>query len=391
MKLIFDLTKTQPINGAKFHGGGKYGEIVFKALIKKSPNIIAYYNSKNWLNPLIKSACSDYNILMIDCNNLTLKTAAKEHKAVIYSPILEKDISIIGEDITYIATIHGLRVLEMPFDKYKVAYKETKFSFPYHFHYQWKAKSEFNSARERYRKILKQNNLHFITVSEHSKGSLLSFIPSLKEEQLQVFYSPSTIESSLATSIEKNREKYYLLVSGNRWIKNSIRALKAFDEIFSERPNFEGKVIVTGIKQPKILQKQIKNHSRFEFLDYVEESMLRSLYRDAYLFVYPSLNEGFGYPPLEAMAQGTPVIASAIASIPEVCGEAALYFNPLITSEIKMRILQMENENTRKRFMSKALNQSNVIQKKQQEDLDRFSEYLLSFIQKNDTITKNSK
>jgi glycosyltransferase involved in cell wall biosynthesis len=382
MKLIFDLTKTQPIGDSKFHGGGKYGEIVFKALIKKTSNIIAYYNSAKWLNPIIKEACSKYNILMLDSALLTLKDAAEEHNAVIYSPIIEKDISLIGDEIIYIATIHGLRALEMPFDKYKVAYKETKLSLLYHFYYQWKAKREFISERKRYRKTVKQNNLHFITVSEHSKGSLLSFIPSLKEEQLQVFYSPSTIESSLATSIEKNREKYYLLVSGNRWIKNSIRALKAFDEIFSERPNSEGKVIITGIKQPKILQKYIKNYSRFEFLDYVDESILNSLYRDAYLFVYPSLNEGFGYPPLEAMAEGTPVIASAIASIPEVCGDAALYFNPFLTSEIKMRILQMESKEVRDEFIKKGIERSSLIRKKQDDDLESLVHQLISFIKK---------
>jgi glycosyltransferase involved in cell wall biosynthesis len=171
-------------------------------------------------------------------------------------------------------------------------------------------------------------------------------------------------------------------VSGNRWIKNSIRALKAFDEIFSERPNSEGKVIITGIKQPKILQKYIKNYSRFEFLDYVDESILNSLYRDAYLFVYPSLNEGFGYPPLEAMAEGTPVIASAIASIPEVCGDAALYFNPFLTSEIKMRILQMESKEVRDEFIKKGIERSSLIRKKQDDDLESLVHQLISFIKK---------
>jgi hypothetical protein len=138
MKLIFDLTKTQPIGDSKFHGGGKYGEIVFKALIKKTSNIIAYYNSAKWLNPIIKEACSKYNILMLDSALLTLKDAAEEHNAVIYSPIIEKDISLIGDEIIYIATIHGLRALEMPFDKYKVAYKETKLSLLYHFYFRKK-------------------------------------------------------------------------------------------------------------------------------------------------------------------------------------------------------------------------------------------------------------
>jgi glycosyltransferase involved in cell wall biosynthesis len=66
---------------------------------------------------------------------------------------------------------------------------------------------------------------------------------------------------------------------------------------------------------------------------------LELLYQNAYVFLYPTLNEGFGYPPLESMKHGTPVICSAITSTTEVCGDAVLYFNPFSVDEMKNRIL----------------------------------------------------
>lgn len=65
-----------------------------------------------------------------------------------------------------------------------------------------------------------------------------------------------------------------------------------------------------------------------KLLGYVSDQALRALYENAAAFVYPSLYEGFGIPPLEAMALGCPVLASRAAAIPETCGDAALYFSP---------------------------------------------------------------
>lgn len=59
------------------------------------------------------------------------------------------------------------------------------------------------------------------------------------------------------------------------------------------------------------------------------------------MFVYPSLNEGFGYPPLEAMRYGVPVIASPYSSITETCGGGALYFNPTSIEEIMNRMMMV--------------------------------------------------
>lgn len=71
------------------------------------------------------------------------------------------------------------------------------------------------------------------------------------------------------------------------------------------------------------------------------DSVLGSLYKQAHAFVYPSFYEGFGLPPLEAMAQGCPVASSSTSSMPEVVGDAAVLFDPADTEDIRAAIEQV--------------------------------------------------
>jgi glycosyltransferase involved in cell wall biosynthesis len=73
---------------------------------------------------------------------------------------------------------------------------------------------------------------------------------------------------------------------------------------------------------------QLKLHKHVRFLGYIPDETLAVLYRSAEVFVFPSLYEGFGLPPLEAMASGTPVVTSNTSSMPEVTGGAAVLVDP---------------------------------------------------------------
>lgn len=93
-------------------------------------------------------------------------------------------------------------------------------------------------------------------------------------------------------------------------------------------------------------------------LGYVSDAELRALYENAGVFVFPSLYEGFGLPPLEAMSLGCPVIASRAASMPEVCGDGAVYFEPHDDGELA-RLIQrlMSSEDERRAWADKGLAQ----------------------------------
>jgi glycosyltransferase involved in cell wall biosynthesis len=168
------------------------------------------------------------------------------------------------------------------------------------------------------------------------------------------------------------------MVSGARPEKNNLRAIKALDYLFSNGYLDDLNVKITGVKSGDIYRYKIKNIERFDFLGFVSDEELEQLYHDAYCLVYPSLNEGFGYPPVEAMHYGVPVLASPFTSITEVCADAAIYFNPFSIEEIMGRILFIMNENVRKLYSTKALEQYKKIHLKQEEDLNKLVDYIFS-------------
>lgn len=125
--------------------------------------------------------------------------------------------------------------------------------------------------------------------------------------------------------------RYALAVGSMAMHKNFRFLLDAFSKIRS--PSFE--LAVVGGANNKIFgAADLDEAGCVKRLGYVSDGELRALYENAMCFVFPSVYEGFGIPPLEAMVCGCPVLASNAASIPEVCGEAALYFNPRKTWEL---------------------------------------------------------
>jgi glycosyltransferase involved in cell wall biosynthesis len=114
--------------------------------------------------------------------------------------------------------------------------------------------------------------------------------------------------------------------------KNLVRLIAAFARL--RRTGFdELKLLIIGDEISKLpaLRRAVhehKLHKHVRFLGYVPDETLAILYRLAAVFVFPSLYEGFGLPPLEAMASGTPVVTSNVSSLPEVAGDAAILIDP---------------------------------------------------------------
>lgn len=100
--------------------------------------------------------------------------------------------------------------------------------------------------------------------------------------------------------------------------------------------------LVAGASNSRIFAgTPVEGASRLRYLGYVSDSELKALYQRAVCFVYPSLYEGFGLPPLEAMACGCPVIVSRAASLPGVCGDAALYCDPHDPADLARQIRRL--------------------------------------------------
>lgn len=139
-------------------------------------------------------------------------------------------------------------------------------------------------------------------------------------------------EATRAARTRPNSERYILYVGNLFPHKNLGRLLEAFSVVAGRHAC---KLVVAGAQDPryypalKARAVALALEGRVVFLDYVPAEELPALYANAALGVWPSLYEGFGLPPLEAMACGTPVIVSNAGSLPEVVGEAGLLVDPL--------------------------------------------------------------
>ena len=372
-KILFDLFVCQPNRESKYHGGGIYGCIVFKELCRLSKkNIVAYFDTSRFLVNDVLELINNENISFVDASQYSITDAYDMMECnMLYTPLYSTrhDIIIKRGEPVYL-TIHGIRALEMLTDRDEPNYART-----------WMEKikayiklSSFGSIiwRKYYRKydiVLNSNNVRVITVSEHSKHSIKSYFPQINMSNISVFYSPSTAIEGYERFINDYKEKYYLIISANRWLKNAGRAIQSIDSLLDFNPSICDKVKVLGLKKDTKVYKRIRNKDKFEILGYQNQEDLEELYAGAYAFIYPTLNEGFGYPPLEAMKYGTPVVSSPFSSIPEICGDAVLYANPYSIHEISNRILQLEDREIYSKFKVASVNKYKSIVEKQNIDL----------------------
>ena len=100
--------------------------------------------------------------------------------------------------------------------------------------------------------------------------------------------------------------------------------------------------------------KRLVEGGEARILGFVPDTLLPALYRRAMALVYPSLYEGFGLPPVEAMATGCPVLVSNVTAMPEVCGDAALYCDPLDVSSIRDGMLRLAEDAELRNRLSQA-------------------------------------
>lgn len=190
-----------------------------------------------------------------------------------------------------------------------------------------------------------------IAISDYTKSRIMNYV-DVDESKIVVikngvedrFFLKSTEEIIYNTLLKykiKTR-RYILSVSSIEPRKNIKTLLNAWGKIQTQLDDDVWLVLV-GKKNPKIFADAgISNiPARVHFTGFVDDADLPILYQGAHLFTYISLYEGFGLPPLEAMAAGVPVITSNTTSIPEVVADKAIKVNPLSVDEVADNILYM--------------------------------------------------
>jgi len=185
-----------------------------------------------------------------------------------------------------------------------------------------------------------------LTVSQASKQDIVHYL-GVPPEKVEVIYN--ALDERLATppteaDMARVRERYqlaapFILYTGNiKPHKNIDRLIEAY-AIMRRKGVVDAKLLIIGddISKYPNLRRLIHRHQlhpHVRFFGFVSDDMLAILYRLATVFVFPSLYEGFGLPPLEAMAGGAPVITSNVSSLPEVVGDAAVLIDPLDASAL---------------------------------------------------------
>lgn len=233
-----------------------------------------------------------------------------------------------------------------------------------------------------------KNSQKVITISNKSKEEIVEYCGIDKNKIAVTYLAVDSKKYNIGvrnqsanwqTKIENFKEKYgicgeYLLYTG-MWKKhkNIQRMLSAFERYAADQKieNLSLQLVLVGKRdanEPEVLTEinRINNSykykaackSLFVTTGFVDEEELPIAYAGAIAYIIPSLSEGFGLPPLEAMACGTPVISSNESCMPEILGDAAYYFDPYKTNDIEAAIEKiLEDKKLREELIEKGLKQ----------------------------------
>lgn len=276
------------------------------------------------------------------------------------------DIYSIKEQIQYPFVVPKCDILWCPhFNVPMFSVKANKIVATIHDVYHLSNNASISYVKKNYAKVLFQNAVRkskmIFTVSEFSKSEILKYT-NANSEKLKVVYcgvNKLQFANPKKESNLKLPENYILYVGNIKPHKNLIVLLKAYAS-FSEEFRLKYPLVFVGKKEGFLTEdNQIQNfiisnnlQKHITFTGYIEDSEIPKIYHEARLFVFLSLYEGFGLPILEALASQTKVISSNAASLPEVGGEAVLYFDPNNYLELAEIIKNNIEDSSTKEFLS---------------------------------------
>lgn len=250
--------------------------------------------------------------------------------------------------VKFVVTIHDLILTKFP------TLRATTLHPLFYRFKNWSYKKVIWQALRRAKKI--------ITVSEFTRQDIVSQF-NIKEDKIEVTYegvanlakgNDSLFVKKLDDSKivpDKITQKFLLYIGNAYPHKNLERFVRVFKKLWEEDPQLH--LVLVGkedyfYKRLKEFSKDLEIYnengdSPVFFAGYLPDLELEYLFKKALAYIFPSLYEGFGLPPLEAMAKGCPVVSSDRSSMPEVLGPAAVYFNPENETDMALKIKELIN------------------------------------------------
>jgi GT2 family glycosyltransferase/glycosyltransferase involved in cell wall biosynthesis len=357
--VLVDLLFCQP----GFHGGGEYGKAVFKALVASAAargdvQIWAALDPALFIDGWVWETCREHAINIVavtsfsaitELVNTGMFTAFFAPAIVVYTGYeyqrkVGGQLGFAAHGTRVVGTLLDVRDLEMAEDWERIATARRAVgcaperSMPEH---AWEQERNRQAAHARdletmYRGIASHPSLDaLVTISDYSAASILARTGTGRS--LDVLFPPRKdrpdAERFAIPGIEPGRDEFVLVMNAGRIEKNAATAVAVFDRLCgdsafaAEHPRL--KLVLVGIGSVDDLGLETLAHrDRVITLPHLPPEHLEFLYREARCLLYPSFNEGFGYPPLEAMDHGTPSVIADNTSVPEVCGSAAVPCNP---------------------------------------------------------------
>lgn len=240
--------------------------------------------------------------------------AAKARVNLLHQPAFSAPILYTGKKIVTVHDVISLFYTDIPF--FSRQYYSKWMPFSYHF------------------------ADHFITISEHSKKDIIQKL-NIPAEKITVTYlaadpmfnQPVSSDESQKVLKKYNIEKPYLLDVGTINPRKNLEFLVNVFAEFKKTAKTDHHLVITGKKgwHYDVLFAKVKKlglENEVIFTGYIEDDEKPAIYQNAAVFMFPSLYEGFGLPPVEAMMSGTPVISSNASSLPEVIGDGGIQLSP---------------------------------------------------------------
>jgi glycosyltransferase, family 1 len=180
---------------------------------------------------------------------------------------------------------------------------------------------------------------HVIAISQNTKKEYQDFT-QIPDDRISVVYEAGETHKGKLRKYNVPYKQFIMYVGQQPDYKNLRRLAAAHQELLDQYPNL-GLVFVGRMNEDtKRNQAHYKKlgYKNIHFTGFIEDDQRDWLFKKAEAYVFPSLMEGFGLPPLEAMAYGTPVISSRASCLPEILGNAAEYFDPTDVTDMKQTI-----------------------------------------------------
>ena len=383
MNLLFDFIPFQDAGGVG--GAAGFTKAVLDEIIRRKSDdvqLFAVYDSSVPVGRLFdyRLLAEQYHIALLNISQKPISEMIAEHHIDVFFISVGQfygRYNLEGITCKTIMFIHDIFDIEAADNRIELAVHDANIES----RWQWTKRmvnilsGRWDRQREKsYRNIISlyaaPNTLAY-TVSEYTAQALQYYFPEIHD--IRVCYSPArnvsveeNIHDTKLRQLIEQGSPYLLLLAANRRFKNAHALTKVFKRLHDEYPELH----LLTLKYGKSIDPQ---HIDIPFLS---DSDLQHAYIHAKALVFASFFEGFGYPPIEALRYGTQVVASNTTSIPEILGDAGIYFSPFYPADLYQALKKALSDNhTRNEDMQKRYT---VISQRQEEDLRNLVEELLT-------------